>query len=113
MTEDLQAFLDIEKQWKDAQTSTGYSAVGSNTNNSSKRGDIPPPPPPTALFSSEDTMLTLVDSWAQLLADLCPAYGATATSLTHNFALHPLSSIPDPLTGDSCKQQPLFNRLVK
>ena len=98
MTEDLQAVLDIERQWKDAQTSMGYQMIGNNINNGSKRGDATPPP--LVSSSAEDNMLTLVDSWAQLLADLCPAYGATATSLTQNFALHPLSLLSDPLTGD-------------
>ena len=106
MTDDLQAFLDIEKQWKEAQLPVGIGAAANagyhtngnnNANNSTKRGDTPPPA--SSSSSSEDAMLTMVDSWAQLLADVCPAYGATATSLTHTFALHPTSPLPDPLSG--------------
>ena len=62
VAEDLGALLDVEKSWVERRAL--------------KKGE-------------EDGYEGLADAWAQLLADMHPAYGATAASLTHSFALHP------------------------
>ena len=63
MADDLCALLDVERSWVERRAGA-------------KKGE-------------EDGYQGLADGWAQLLAELHPAYGATAASLAHAFALHP------------------------